>query len=138
MRKIIKHPSSKKTNSVKASSAVSASTREELSDKVDELYSELWRSGKGEVAEQILYSHNASEDDSDEEWGFMATMSDEDMEAAIREFRTALAGNWELSSIQRMIYQLQNHELDASPDYGQGFIDACKMLEEEYELGLKF
>ena len=109
--------------------------RDELVNTLDSLYNEMIKSDLGDMAEDILDDNNASPDDSGSE-GFMTTMSDRNLLDAIREMRAALA-KVDPDSVQSMIYLINSGYLDEPYDYGRGFIDACKMLKEEYNLPLK-
>ena len=105
--------------------------REKLVDQLDEIYSKLCRNGMEDTAEDILYSNNASEDDSSDA-GFMSTMSNQDIKNAISEMQAAFS-SMHPDSVQSMIYAINSGTLDASDEYCLGFIDACKMFVEEYE-----
>lgn len=109
--------------------------RDKLVDTLNSLYDEMRESGLGDMAEDILDDNNASPDDSGYE-GFMTTMSDKNLLDAIREMRAALA-KVDPGSVQSMIYLINSGSLDEPYDYSRGFIDACKMLKEEYNLSLK-
>ena len=109
--------------------------RNELVDTLDSLYNEMRKADLGDLAEDVLDDNNASSDDSGPE-GFMTTMSDKNLIDAIREMRAALA-NTDPGSVQSMIYLINSGRSDEPYDYDRGFIDACKMLKEEYNLPLK-
>lgn len=109
--------------------------REQLIDKLDQAYNELCREGFDEQAEYILINNNASDDDSDPDEGFMATMSDNDLRKAIKEME-ALYSSLFPDTVEAMIHAINGGTLDASPDYCEGFIDACKMIADEY--GMSF
>lgn len=108
--------------------------RVKLTDKLDSIYHKLCMEGNEGKAEAILIKYNASEDDSDEEEGFMSTMSDDDIRNAIREMNQEFNGN--SNSVQNMIHSLQSNSVDASIDYKDGFLDACKMFKEEFGIEL--
>lgn len=109
--------------------------REKLIDKLDLIYEKMCKDGLESEAEDILVNNNASEDDSDPDEGFMATMSDYDLQNAITEMEQAYS-KVDLDSVQSTIYALISGTLDVSDDYADGFLDACKMIMEEYNIHL--
>ena len=109
--------------------------REQLIDKLDEVYHRLCREGLDEHAENILINNNASENDSDPDEGFMTTMSDSDLRNAIKEMEAVYRSMFP-DTAEGIIHAINEGTLDASPDYCDGFIDACRMISEEYRLSL--
>lgn len=109
--------------------------RGKLIDKIDLIYEKMCQRGLESEAEDILLNNNASEDDSDPYEGFMATMSDYDLQNAITEMEQAYS-KVEPNSVQSMIYALISRTLDVSDDYADGFLDACKMIMKEYNIHL--
>lgn len=110
-------------------------SREQLIDKLDEVYTRLCHEGLDYQAEDILINNNASDNDSDPDEGFMSTMSDSDLKKAIKEME-ALYSSMFPDTVEGIIHAINAGTLDASPDYCDGFIDACRMIAEEY--GLSF
>lgn len=109
--------------------------RKQLLSILDKWYARMSKSSNlASIAEDIIMNNNASEDDSDPDEGFMATMSDKDIRNAIIEMKQAY-NKMTASTVQDMI-----DEINASPridDYHQGFLDACSMIQDEYHIKFK-
>lgn len=110
--------------------------RSKLIDELDWIYEKLCRRGLEDNAEDILTNNNASEDDSDPDEGFMVTMSNKDIQTAIREMKQAYS-LIEPDSVQSMVYALQSGTQDLSPDYCEGYLDACRAIVQEYGISIE-
>lgn len=105
--------------------------RARLTDELDWIYTKMCQDGLESEAEDILVNNNASEDDSDPDEGFMATMSDYDLQNAITEMKQAYSKVYP-EGLQSMITALISGTLDVSNDYADGFLDACKLVMKEF------
>ena len=109
--------------------------RKQLMEKLDKMYNRLMAEGNLEAqVEDILMDNNASEDDSDPDEGFMATMSDQDIMNAIEELKQVY------NKMTNVTVQDMIDEINASPridDYSRGFLDACSMIQDEYQVKFK-
>lgn len=110
--------------------------RTKLIGELDSMYTKMYQNGLANEAEDILNNNNASEDDSDSNEGFMATMSDDDLQNAITEMKQAYS-KVHPDSVQSMIYALTSRTLDVTYEYTDGFLDACKMIMEAYNIHLE-
>lgn len=110
--------------------------RKRLVDKLAQMYEKMYQAGLENYAADILNNNNASEDDSDPNEGYMITMSDYDLQNAITEMEQVYS-NFNPDTVQSMIYALTSRTLDVTYDYTDGFLDACRMIVEEYGIPLE-
>ena len=91
--------------------------------------------GMESTAEDILLDNNACESDEDPDEGFMCTMSNADIEDAISEMEGYL-NKVDPQTVQQTIDAIQSGSMDITKEYADGFLDACKMMQDEYGLSL--
>ena len=107
-------------------------TRQNLINEVDRLYELMYSNEHGDEAEKILIRYGANESDEDPNEGYMNTMTDDQLRKTIVEFRRIL-----FKSVQKYIDDYVNGYADgASQDYIDGFLDACKLINREYNINL--
>ena len=109
--------------------------RDYLIDKLDKYYTLLWENNMASIAEDILMDNNACESDEDPNEGFMCTMSNTDIEDAISQMEYYL-NRLNPQTVQQKIDAIQSGSMDVTKDYADGFLDACKMMQDEYSLSL--
>lgn len=109
--------------------------RDYLIDKLDKCYTMMGQNGMGDTAEDILIDNNACESDEDPNEGFMCTMSNADIEDAISQMEYYL-NRLNPQTVQQKIDAIQSGSMDITKEYADGFLDACKMVQDEYGLSL--
>lgn len=109
--------------------------RDYLIDKLDKCYNKMIQHSMESIAEDILIDNNACESDEDPNEGFMCTMSNTDIADAISEMEGYL-NKVNPQTVQQQIDAIQSGSINITKDYADGFLDACKMLKDEYSLSL--
>lgn len=109
--------------------------RDQLVAKLDRYYNKMIDHDLESTAEDILIDNNACESDEDPDEGFMCTMSNTDIEDAISQMEGYL-NKVDPQTVQQTIDAIQSGSMDITKEYADGFLDACKMVQDEYGLSL--
>lgn len=103
-------------------------SRDVLRSKLSALHSN--NSYEFENAIEDVFDINIDElSDSDPSEGFYANFTTQELQDLYNYLTSR-------NSFESVLYNIKHRKLDASPDYYEGFMDACKIIADEYNLTL--